>query len=111
VILAAVSCQRRWMIGAAVALGLTIVAPFLLSELSHAIDANTAIFNPRSVYDGNVRLFQAQLVFTVVLFARQLLYLPYGVWRTRRAVGLRRGPAAATRCLRHSPNRFILGSS
>ncbi len=99
VILATVSRQRGWIIGAAVALALTILAPFLLSEISHAIDANTDIFNPRSMYDGDVRLFQAQLVFTVVLFALQLLYLAYGVrrtWRIWRSTGLGSRSASAT---------------
>ena len=85
VILAAVSRQRGWIIGAAVALALTILAPFLLSEISHAIAANKDIFNPQSEYDADVRLFQAQLVFTVVLFALQLLYLAYGVRRIWRS--------------------------
>ncbi len=96
VVLASVSRQRGWIIGAAVALALTILAPFLLSEISHAIDANTDIFSPRSMYDGDVRLFQAQLVFTVVLFALQLLYLAYGVRRIWRSTGSRRPLAAAT---------------
>jgi hypothetical protein len=89
-LLAAMSRQRGWIIGAAVALALTILAPFLLSVISHAIDANTDIFNPRSMYDGDVRLFQAQLVFTVALFAFQLLYLAYGarrIWRIWRSTG------------------------
>jgi len=95
VILATVSRQRGWIIGAAVALALTILAPFLLSEISHAIAANKDIFNPQSEYDADVRLFQAQLVFTVVLFALQLLYLAYGVrriWRSR-GLGSRSAPA------------------
>jgi hypothetical protein len=96
VILAAASRQRGWIIGAAVALALTILAPFLLSEISHAIDANKDIFNPRSEYDADVRLFQAQQVFTVVLFAFQLLYLAYGVWRIRRSRGTWRRSASAT---------------
>ena len=96
VILAAVSRQRGWIIGAAVALALTILAPFLLSEIDHAIGANTDIFNPRSKYDGDVRLFQAQLVFTVVLFALQFLYLAYGVRRIWRSTGLRSRSASAT---------------
>ncbi|HEY7020324.1 MAG TPA: hypothetical protein VH349_04350 [Ktedonobacterales bacterium] len=96
VILAAVSRQRGWIIGAAVALTLTILAPFLLSEISHAIDASKDIFDPQSVYEGSVRLAQAQLVFTVVLFAFQLLYLAYGVRRIWRSRGLWRQSLAAT---------------
>ena len=95
VILATVSRQRGWIIGAAVALALTILSPFLLSEISHAIAANKDIFNPQSEYDADVRLFQAQLGFTVVLFALQLLYLAYGVrriWRSR-GLGSRSAPA------------------
>jgi hypothetical protein len=96
VILAAASRQRGLIIGAAVALALTILAPFLLSEISHAIDAGKDIFDPRSVYEGNVRLAQAQLVFTVVLFAFQLLYLAYGVRRIWRSTGWGRQSASAT---------------
>ncbi|HEY1390432.1 MAG TPA: hypothetical protein VGF38_17980 [Ktedonobacterales bacterium] len=96
VVLAALSRQRRWIIGNAVALALTILAPLLAMWILPAINADTDIFNPLAVHDRDVRLFQAHLAFVVVLLAIQLLYLAYGIWRIWRSRGLGRQMHVAT---------------
>jgi len=93
VVLAALSRQRVWIIGNAVALALTVVAPLLAIWVIPGIQAGTDIFNPLAVHDRDVRLFQAHLAFVAVLLAIQLLYLAYGVWRIWRS----RAPGSQSR--------------
>ncbi|HEY7341615.1 MAG TPA: hypothetical protein VH591_12085 [Ktedonobacterales bacterium] len=87
VILAALSRQRRWIIGNAVALALTVLTPLLATWIIRGIQTDTDIFNPLAVHDRDVRMFQAHLAFVIALLAIQLLYLAYGVWRIWRARG------------------------
>jgi hypothetical protein len=96
VILSALSRQRGWIICNAVVLALTVLAPLLATLIIRAIQPDTDIFSPLAVHDRDTRLFQVHLAFVVVLFAIQLLYLSYGVWRIWRSVGLRRSSASAT---------------
>jgi len=92
-VLAALSRQRSWIIGNAVALALTLLAPLLATWILPAINADTDIFNLLAVHDRDVRLFQAHLAFVAVLLAIQLLYLAYGVWRIWRS----RAPGSQSR--------------
>jgi hypothetical protein len=85
VVLAALSRQRGWIIGNAVALALTVVASLLAMWIIPDIQAGADIFNPLAVHIRDVRRFQAHLAFVVVLLAIQLLYLAYGVWRIWRS--------------------------
>jgi hypothetical protein len=94
--LAGVSRRRGWILVNTVALLLTALAPFLAVGIIRTINADTDIFNPRSVHEGDVRLVQVHLVFVGVLLAIQLLYLAYGVWRIWRSFGAPRNSAAAT---------------
>src|SRR5690348_9630081 len=55
VIVAALSRQRRWIIGNAVALVLTILVPLLATWIIGGMRADTDIFNPLAVYDRDVR--------------------------------------------------------
>ncbi len=96
VVLAVLSRQRGWIICNAVALAFTILTPLLATLIIRALQADTDIFSPLAVHDRDMRLFQVHLAFVVVLFAIQLLYLSYGVWRIWRSVGLRRSSASAT---------------
>jgi hypothetical protein len=95
VFLAVVSRRRGWILVNTAALLLTVLAPFLAVGIIRTINADTAIFNPSSVHDGDVRLVQVHLVFVGVLLAIQLLYLAYGVWRIWRSFGAPRSSAAA----------------
>lgn len=85
VVLSALARQRGWIVGNAVALGLTVVAPLLLVWILPSLDAGTDIFNPLAVHDRDMRRFQAHLGLVGVLFAIQLLYLSYGIWRIWRS--------------------------
>jgi len=85
VILAALSRQRGWIIGNAIALALIVVAPLLATWIIRSLDAGTNIFTPLAIYERDVRDFQAHLAFVVALFAVQFLYLAYGVWRIWRS--------------------------
>jgi hypothetical protein len=96
VVLAALSRQRGWIIGNAVALALTVVAPLLAMWILQALNKGTDIFNPFAVHDRDVRLFQTHLVIVVVLFALQLLYLSYGVWRIWHSRGRGSRPTSVT---------------
>lgn len=96
VILAALSRQRGWIIGNAVALALTVAAPLLATWIIRRLEAGTDIFTPLAIYERDVRDFQAHLVFVIALFAIQLLYLAYGVWRIWRSISLRRKSRSAT---------------
>ena len=100
VILAALSRQRGWIIGNAVALALTIVASLLALWLIPDIQAGVDIFNPLAVHDRDVQRFQAYLAFVVVLLAIQLLYLAYGVWRIWRS----RAPGSRSRSATSLPS-------
>jgi hypothetical protein len=88
VVLAALSRQRSWIIGNAVALALTVLTPPLATWIIRGMQADTDIFNPLAVHERDVRMFQAHLAFVAVLLAIQLLYLAYGVWRIWRSRGL-----------------------
>jgi hypothetical protein len=100
VILAALSRQRGWIIGNAVALALTVVASLLALWLIPDIQAGVDIFNPLAVHDRDVQRFQAYLAFVVVLLAIQLLYLAYGVWRIWRS----RAPGSRSRSATSLPS-------
>ncbi|HEX3271247.1 MAG TPA: hypothetical protein VHR15_11405, partial [Ktedonobacterales bacterium] len=96
-VLAGVSRQRGWIIGCAIALALTVVAPFLAAWMTRTLSAGIDSFDsPHAIYDRDMRLLQAHLAFVVVLFALQLLYLAYGVRRIRSSTGSRRPSTAAT---------------
>jgi hypothetical protein len=83
-VLAAKSRQRARVVGAAVAVAITIAAPFLAAWLTGVLSAGVDSFDPpHAIYDRDVRLFEAHLAFVIGLFALQLLYLAYGVWRIR----------------------------
>lgn len=96
VVLSALSRQRGWIIGNAVALALSVLAPLLVTWIIRAIDSGTDIFNPLAVHDRDVRFFQVHLTFVVVLFALQLLYLSYGIWRIWRSSRLGSQSTSAT---------------
>lgn len=96
VVLAALSHRRGWIIGNVVALALTVVAPLLAMWMIPGIQGGTDIFNPLAVHNRDAQRFQAHLAFVVVLFAIQLLYLAYGVWRIWRSSGLGRRLDSAT---------------
>src|SRR5690349_11859901 len=66
VVLAALSRQRGWIIGNAVALALTILAPFLVAWVVSAIQAETDDFSLQATHNEDVRMFQAHLMFVVV---------------------------------------------
>jgi len=88
-VLAAKSRQRGWIIGGAIGLAITIAAPFLAAWMTHVLSAGTDTFNPHAIYDRDLRLFQAHLAFVIGLFALQLFYLAYGVWRIWRTLSSR----------------------
>jgi hypothetical protein len=96
VVLAVLSRQRRWIIGNALALALTLVASFLAVWISRAISAGTVGDDPLALRARGVQLLQAHRAFVVVLFALQLLYLAYGVRRIWRSTGLGSRSASAT---------------
>ena len=96
VVLAALSRQRGWVMGNAIALALTVLAPLLAVWIIRAISAGTDVFNPLAIHARDVRLFQADLAFVVILFAILLLYLSYGVWRIRRSSVLGSQPTSGT---------------
>jgi hypothetical protein len=98
-VLAAVSRERGWIMGAATAIAITVAAPFLAAWMTGMLSAGADTSNPHSIYDRDMRLLQAHLAFVVGLFALQLLYLSYGVWRIRRirrSTGSKRPSAEAT---------------
>ena len=97
-LLAVLSRQRRWIIGNAVALAVTVVASLLDLRISRAISAGAIGNDQFTIHTMQVQLLQAHVAFVVVLLALQLLYLAFGVWRIWRSVRLGRRSASATPC-------------
>jgi len=96
-VLAAKSRQRGWIVGAALAVAITIAAPFLAAWMTHVLSAGIDSFDPpHAVYDRDMRLLQAHLAFVIGLFALQVLYLAYGGWRIWRSRGVGSRSTAAT---------------